>query len=289
MREIFNAFYSEFQLTLKAPDVEERLDIYFFRPLGFAILKFLKVFSLTPNHYSFLALISGLVSGYYYSLGTQKSFLIGAVFFLLFGVLDCCDGMLARLEKKATRFGRILDGIVDLLANFSVYLGFYFGIKKAGFPYPINSFSLIFLAGAGKWLQNNFYDNYLMQYLVFKNKGQNSYSENEITSIRNQLKNTPSIFKKFFLNLYLFFTKIQNGLTKVPLNVSPEKYCELNKLPMLLWGVMGASAHIVAMVIASLLFYPQFFYFYTIIFCNIWMLFLFFYQRNILKKMALSI
>ncbi|MGZ3808010.1 MAG: hypothetical protein ACXVCE_07990, partial [Bacteriovorax sp.] len=94
------SWLTEYQKSLKNVHAEEPLDVYFYRPLAFIIVKTFYAFPITPNHYSFLALLSGIASGFHFLKGTPEGFQKGAFFFLLFAILDCCDGMVARLKKN---------------------------------------------------------------------------------------------------------------------------------------------------------------------------------------------
>ena len=76
----------EYISTLKHPKVEETVDMFFFRPLAFICVKLSvafnsrffphsgsagKILAMTPNKFSFLALLSGLFSGYFFVLFLQ--------------------------------------------------------------------------------------------------------------------------------------------------------------------------------------------------------------------------
>ena len=89
----------EYKLSLKNLHAEEPLDVYFYRPLAFIVVKTFYSLPITPNMYSLMALLSGIASGYNFIKGTSLGFKWGAFFFLVFAILDCCDGMVARLKK----------------------------------------------------------------------------------------------------------------------------------------------------------------------------------------------
>ncbi len=92
----------EYKKSLKNIHAEEPLDVYLYRPMAFIIVKALYSTSLTPNQYSLLALLSGIAAGGCFLQGTYLGLQWGGFFFLLFAILDRCDGMVARLKKNGT-------------------------------------------------------------------------------------------------------------------------------------------------------------------------------------------
>ena len=114
------SWLKEYQKSLKNLHAEEPLDVYFYRPPAFIIVKTFYRFPITPNHYSFLALLSGLAAGFNLMKGTTSGYQWGAFYFLLFAILDCCDGMVARLKKMELNLEDSLMGssIISLISPF---------------------------------------------------------------------------------------------------------------------------------------------------------------------------
>src|SRR5665647_2867156 len=101
----------EYKISLKKIEVEEIFDLYFYRPLAFLLVKAIYITSITPNQLTVISMIFGVIGGFFYSFGNHSAFIIGAILVLLYNVVDCSDGQLARLKKNGTAVGRILDGI----------------------------------------------------------------------------------------------------------------------------------------------------------------------------------
>ena len=80
------SWLNEYKKSLKNLHAEEPLDVSFYRPLAFVIVKSLYSLPITPNQYSLLALLSGVASGYYFVKGDQVSLQWGAFYFFLFAV-----------------------------------------------------------------------------------------------------------------------------------------------------------------------------------------------------------
>lgn len=75
---------------------------------------------LSPNSISFFATFLGLVAAFFFF--TYHTFTAGA-FLLLSGLLDTLDGTVARLTKRASKFGAIIDSSMDRYVEFALYLG----------------------------------------------------------------------------------------------------------------------------------------------------------------------
>lgn len=280
---------TEYKKSLKNIHAEEPLDVYFYRPLAFIIVKSLYAFPITPNHYSFMAFVAGVAAGYNFVQGTTSGYLWGAFYFLLFAVLDCCDGMVARLKKNGTEFGRLIDGIVDYTVNIIVYFTLAWGMKKQVVPGMLQPWMLVVLAGISKAVHSISYDHYLTEYLSYE-KGDGGFVVREMEELRNKLelaeKNNGSLLRKFMLRLYLGYTSLQAGNQGRILTHNPSLYCERNLFALRLWSFIGPAVHIAFLIISFLLGTPYIFFFYAIVFGNLWLTGMFIYQFKINQEMA---
>lgn len=79
---------------------------------------------ITPNQITLLSLLLGIASGALYGLNYAY---VGAAMLLLSGLLDFIDGGVARINKKASKFGAAIDWIVDKYVDCIVLLGIGLG------------------------------------------------------------------------------------------------------------------------------------------------------------------
>lgn len=283
------SWLTEYKKSLKNIHAEEPLDIYFYRPLAFVIVKTFYALPLTPNHYSFLALVSGVASGYHFLKGTESGYQWGAFLFLLFAVLDCCDGMVARLKKNGTEFGRLIDGIVDYTVNIIVYFTLAAGMRNQVTSDVIQPWMLVVLAGISKAIHSISYDHYLTEYLSYE-KGDGAFVVREIEELKKKIedteKNNGPLLRKFMLRLYLGYTSLQAGNQGRVLIHRPEIYCERNLLALKLWSMIGPAVHIAFLILSFLFKMPGLLFSYAIIFGNIWLVGMFVYQFRINQEMA---
>jgi CDP-diacylglycerol---glycerol-3-phosphate 3-phosphatidyltransferase len=87
---------------------------------------------LTPNHVSFLGLLTSILAG----IGFVFYPLLGGVLTLLTGLLDTLDGSLARATQQSRKFGAFLDSVLDRYTELVMYLGIwcYFYRQEARTP-----------------------------------------------------------------------------------------------------------------------------------------------------------
>ncbi len=75
-------------------------------PVGFAAARF----HIPPNLITLVSLILGSISAYFFYNHRPMA---GAVLLAISGILDLADGMVARLNDKASKFGAVFDWLAD--------------------------------------------------------------------------------------------------------------------------------------------------------------------------------
>lgn len=278
-------WFNEYRTSLKRPEAEEFIDIYFFRPIAFLIVKVLYRLPITPNQYSLMAFISGILSAYYFLLpdgGTNR--IIGAWFFFFFAVLDCCDGMQARMKKNGSPMGRIIDGLVDWSVNAAVYLALF----ASEYKYGLKSYAWLFLfSGVMKAMNSGLYDNILMEYLNHA-EGKGNFLENEFATFKKDIaENKNSSLQKFGKKAYLFLLgmqiKSQKNTDKI---LNSQKYCEKNLVLLKMWGLIGPSMHIIVLFISFLMEKVEILFLYSTVMGFGWMLIMQTIQKSINQKLV---
>lgn len=149
-------------LALKHEDVEERIDLLFYRPLGAALTRWLATTTVTPNQVSVLSAIIGGLGGAFFLSDRLAVNLLGMLGFVLANLLDSVDGQLARMKKMTSRLGRILDGVAGVAIFGSIYLFLAIRLSRdAGWP----ALLLGTLALASQACQNQMADYFRNAYL----------------------------------------------------------------------------------------------------------------------------
>lgn len=156
----------EYWRSVKSPDTEEKLDLYFYRPIGFLIAKTAKALRLTPDHLTITGALLGIAAGpFFYQTDSTASLVTAALLLIFAGIFDSSDGQLARMGGgKGSKFGLVLDGICDNIVFGACYIGCTCALQLSWgwIIWPV-----AVLAGAFHSLQSSALDYYNREYLVF--------------------------------------------------------------------------------------------------------------------------
>jgi archaetidylinositol phosphate synthase len=94
---------------------------YIFKPLVNLIAKGLIRIGVTPNLATIIMLFFSVLS--FISLVFLQNLLCFAILIFITGIMDGCDGAIARLTNKSTKFGGFFDSFMDRLSEFFIFLG----------------------------------------------------------------------------------------------------------------------------------------------------------------------
>lgn len=101
---------SRYAASLKHPDVEEHIDLWFYRPMGFRLALIGERMGWTPNFISIMSIFLGVGAGLLFYPADWRWNLLGMLLLVMADICDSADGQLARMTKQYSRLGRILDG-----------------------------------------------------------------------------------------------------------------------------------------------------------------------------------
>lgn len=117
-------------LAYKAYEIEELVDVYFFRRFGYLLARVARLARLTPNAVSVLAAAFGVAGGVL--LYSPRTALAGFVLLILHGIADSADGQLARMTNQASVLGRTLDGLSGWVTHVAMYVALLMGLLALG-------------------------------------------------------------------------------------------------------------------------------------------------------------
>jgi phosphatidylglycerophosphate synthase len=124
-------------LVTKGDEVEEWLDLRFFRPIGARIARRFAPTRITADQVTLLSLIIGLVAGRLFFYTSPWLNALGFVLFIISDLFDSADGQLARMRGTSTQFGRALDGVSDGLRFLNLGLNILARlVLTAGWSWP---------------------------------------------------------------------------------------------------------------------------------------------------------
>lgn len=93
---------------------------FIFKPLVNLLAKFLIKLRVTPNLATIIMFIFAIFS--LISLVFFQNLLFFAIFVFITGIMDGCDGAIARITNKSTSFGGFFDSVMDRFSEFIIFL-----------------------------------------------------------------------------------------------------------------------------------------------------------------------
>ena len=280
---------TRYRALLKPSPIDGFPDLLLFRPLAFLLVQVLKRFPVTPNQVSFSSIAVGLLSGVAFAQGTRRSFAFAGVLCALAAVLDCADGMLARLKGTGTPLGRLVDGAVDYTNSLAVLTGLAIGVSKADPDLPLPGWALAALAGISLGAHCLAVDHFRSQFAYHALGAKNSVFD-EIRASGETLAGLDAQgghrFQRFVLRIYLAYHRFQSRLVPQPRRLDPRAYARWNAPTLRAWQLIELSAHILVLAVSAVLFRPGLYFFYTIAAANAWLLIMIPIQRFADRKVA---
>jgi len=249
----------EYKSGLKSVAVEELFDLVFYRPLAFILVKLICNTSVTPNQLTILSMFFGLFGGASYAFGTPPAYVAGGVFYLLYNIVDCSDGQLARLKHNGTPIGRVLDGVADYVVSIAAYVGI--GIGYAGSSeHPVLLWCLTAAAGFSNATQSGLLDFYRARYLDITLErisilvDEQRTFESEYAALKNQKGH---FFERALIWIYLTYSVLQRRVTagggtpRVTAKVDPAAYERENRTLICWWTFLGPTTQWTLLIVCS--------------------------------------
>ena len=282
--------FREYKSLLKPLPIESLPDLFLLRPIAFILVKLLYYSPVTPNQVSVSSMIFGISSGLCFSKGTPGSFALAGMFYGIALILDCADGMLARIKKNGTPTGRIVDGLTDYINGIAIFTGLGIGLSKMSVNLPAPIWLVIPLAAVSTVIQCILVDYYSGQFLIHARGDRKSIS-GEIAELTDELeklrRQNCGYFQRLLIRFYLGYSAIQNKYSRKQRKYDPQQYYRMNKYLLRLWSMVGPSVNILILVISSFLFKPEIFLIYAIFIANGWIVLISIIQRVVNKKIEI--
>lgn len=140
-----------FEASFKSVDTEEFLDIYFNRPIGYLWTLLFKRLGVHPNVVTVLSIFLGIGAGIMFYFPDMKHTLIGIFLLIWANHYDSCDGQLARLTGKKTRWGRMLDGLAGDIWFITIYAAICLRLMHQPLPLSLGTENDL-IWGWGIWI-----------------------------------------------------------------------------------------------------------------------------------------
>ena len=156
---------------------------------------------ISPNFISLLYGALGIIGGVFLASRDESLIIAGIIIFFSKIVFDSVDGLLARIKKKTSELGDVLDSWAGVVGSYSFLIGF--GMYLYNATQEIHFIYLIILIITIKTLDLRNYAYHHLMYKIYKNnKFYKSLKNNKKNNIKKK-QNIPRILlilKNFFQN-----------------------------------------------------------------------------------------
>ncbi len=272
-----------FKSTLKSSDTEETIDIYFYRPIGYAWALFFRKLHVTPNVVTILSIFLGVGAGICFYYPTIEATLLGILLLVWANSFDSADGQLARMTQTYSPLGRILDGFAGDLWFASIYIAICLRL------FPTWSYwiwALAVFAGlchSKQAAMADYYRNIHLFFLKGKSKSELDNSE-ELTKEYESKSWNGQFWSKLVTFFYRRYTRSQErstpkfqklfALVKSRFGeVAPEKFrndFREKSLPLMKWtNVLSFNTRAIALFLSMLLDIPYVYFIFEVTGLNI--------------------
>jgi phosphatidylglycerophosphate synthase len=282
------SFISEYKKSLKMLEVEEILDLIIFRPPAFLLVKLIYKTSITPNQITWISLFFGVFGAFLIALGTATGYFIAGICFIIYNVLDCSDGQLARLQNSGTVTGRIVDGTADYIVAVTSYLAIGIGYASNSDD-PILYWSLTVLAGFTNALHSLALDYYRNQFLDYALDRKSILGE-ELDLFEAEyekfIESNKWSLDRFLIWIYLKYSRIQIKISSKQVEnqkrvYDSKDYYTKNKQLIHLWTYIGPTTELTFMIICALINRWDIFLWGMVTIGNIYALILYIMQKSV--------
>lgn len=223
-------FWDAYRASLKSPEVEEPIDYWLHRPLGYVVARLSYPLPVSPDAITVGSILLGWAAAACLLASFPYHTQVGALLILASTVFDCADGQLARMRKSSSVFGRMLDGSADALVAVAIVPATAYRVWQKHHDPSWLGFTvvgLVILAVITSGWHTLVYDFYKNTWMRFTTDG---YKEGEsAASARErhaQVAHTLGPITRAAFWLYLFQTKSQEDVLRMF-----DPHISLDKLP----------------------------------------------------------
>jgi phosphatidylglycerophosphate synthase len=208
-------FWDGYFRSLKPLEVEEPIDVWVHRPPAYVLARLLVPTPISPNMVTVCSIALGCAAGAAIFGSFRWHLALAGILIFSSAVFDCADGQLARLRKSSSAFGRMLDGMADLVVS-SVVVGGGAWLVLRKFQQPPWLFGVALVFTALTILTGSFhttmYDHFKN---VFLRMTHPSYREGEDLDVAEaryrEQRSTQSALIRFVWRVYFFYMRSQDN------------------------------------------------------------------------------
>jgi phosphatidylglycerophosphate synthase len=266
-------------LAYKAYEIEEFVDIYFYRRAGFVVAHAARLAGLSPNAVSVAAGAVGAVGGALIAWPDLAP--IGVALLVAHGIVDSADGQLARMTGQTSELGRILDGVAGYVTHVALYLALVAVWVRGGGGWWILGAALV--SGACTAVQAQMYDYHRTAYAAYAIKGRvpTELIPSSAAGAWRPLVNLYAASQRALLGLHgIVESAIASRAAGLAVRVEDQaRYRACFYRPVRVWNVLGDNVRRYTIAACVLWGHPVWFMVVTLGPLNLWLAGAWWYQR----------
>lgn len=267
-------------LAYKAYEIEEFVDIYFYRRAGFVVAHAARWARLTPNAVSVLAGVAGAAGGGLVAWPHLAP--AGVALLVLHGIIDSADGQLARMTGQTSDLGRVLDGLSGYATHIALYLGIVAAVNHQWGAAP--AFVAALVSGGCTAIHAQMYDYHRTAYAGYAIKGRipTELARPRVTGRLAPLVTAYVMVQRSLLGLHgevetVIARRAAGGPVREP---DRQRYRHCFYRPVRGWNLMGDNVRRFAIALCVWQQQPEWFIVFTLGPLNLMFLALWWYQRT---------
>ena len=208
------AFWSGYWKSLKPLPVEEPIDVWLHRPLGYVLARVCLLTPISPNAITVGSMLLGVACGVSFAAHFPWHLQVGGLCLVLSAVFDCADGQLARLRGTSSPFGRMLDGTADLIVVVAFVAGTFWVLlerhwEPAWLRYPL--IAALVVTAVTSSFHTTMFDHFKNVFLCMTVPGHADAEDFETAAARHRERTARdlTVAARFSWPIYLFYVKSQ--------------------------------------------------------------------------------
>lgn len=277
----------------KSGEVEDPVDSNVYRPLAYLFVRLVYWTSMTPNQITFISTALGVLAGIAWVIGTPAMMVAGGLLLLVSSILDGADGILARVKRLTSQYGRAVDGTADMVVAVATVLGgFYHLWQQEHRVYHLVLALPAFLSAASHVYLYDYYKELYLRLTSASGKSEGQTLEGISAQAEATTKSESSTwFERHVMNNYvtmLRFQRMESTITNPASRIletapaSPEMaavYRKHNLGPMRIWAWICLTPHCYILSFIAMLDRVEWYLWLRLVFMNVLFVIVLVWQR----------
>lgn len=297
---------SSYRDSLKSMDTEEHIDLWFYRPIGYAWARLAARLGVTPNVITIASIFLGIGAGVAFYFSDLWVNIIGMLLLVWANSFDSADGQLARMTGQYSRLGRILDGLAGDFWFVTIYVAICLREIHTSDFFIAHHWAIWVLAvatGLCHAKQAAMAD-YYRQFHLFFLKGKDGSELENLSDLRqkyDEISWKGHFWKKLTMATYVNYTKQQEATTpamqqlrrqlrqRFSSGVIPQRFCDdfrRMSLPLMKFtNILSFNWRVIVLFISLFLRMPWIYFVFEFTVLNALMIYMVTRHESICREM----